>query len=128
MEASRKLHNDLSYPESIREVFKDFTVSSDEALKLFHLYKDLIMKFKDQESFLPNFFNTSDSANDATVNPIAERLDNISYNLLIMEVSPLVLKHLLGNANHKENIDLTLNEKKLLLCSTQQDTFFTKFI
>lgn len=107
-EACKKIESDLNYSECVREKFKGIIISSNEALQIFNTYKELIRKFKnDPEWFFPEFCNVSRAA----ANPLTERFDAISYNLLILELSALFLKHLMGkNVAIENESTLTDNE------------------
>ena len=73
-EASLKLSKDDLYPESVREKFKGFSITSDEAHSIFVTYKELILKFKNNpEQFLSSFNIRSQDSN--TVNVLKQRLD-----------------------------------------------------
>ena len=114
-EACNKLTNDQCYTESVREMFKDFQVSSNEALEVFKTYKDIILKFKnDPEKFLTSF----NLASQDCQNPLFKRLNGIGYQLIVMELSTLMLKYLTAGNKGDGGIrtialDVTLSEKEV---------------
>ena len=113
-EACLKLYNDDLYPESVRKKFIGFLITPDEAHSIFVSYKELILKFKNNpEQFLSSFNNISQDAD--TINVLNHRLDGISYNLILLELSAMFLKHLVnkGNSSSSQEIEKPIPQNQL---------------
>ncbi len=108
-ETALKLYTDRLYPEAVRDKFKDFSITDDEAKIVFETYKDLVIKFKDPEKYLPSFHLVSEDASNA----LSEKLDSISYQLMIMELATKTLRHLTKPQDDIQGEVPNLNEKEM---------------